>query len=1393
MGGRSRLLLTLPLLVISFVFPFEALTQVATTTVQGTVYRADGTAAGGTLIVSWPAFSTAANQAVAAGDTTVAIGQDGYVTLNLAANQGASPAGSYYTATYHLNDGTVSKEYWVVPAAATASISSVRAELEPATVAVQSASKQYVDSSVASITGNYLAVGGGTMAGPLLLSADPSALNQAATKRYTDAAVATAVQRSGDMMSGPLKMPNAMSKLPRVDVRHPDFAGGADPSGVNDSTAAFQAAIAFALANPQQAGGENYPAIYCAPGHYKISGTLRMPGDMHFIGDGPMGCDLEETNPTANLITVYNPNANQFGGVYAGSIHGVTLEGNGHLTGGTLLEVDGVPGFSIDHVEMYNHGGRGLVLNDHSERFESHDLYISFVRWPITMSADENESYFFNTQIFHPGSVNEIDSTGHYCYSINCVGGIYPGQNQGPGGTATPISPDTHAAIYIDKAVNFRFTGGSIKPLKYAAGFRIFNGDVSTISNFYFEGFPTDNAPRLNAGVIEGGAAVTTTLTSTLGSTGTVASVADTSWEPDFYASAQDFSTDPGEYTAQVILPQDYLSGSTAASAYVPGVERGQYEVVNINGFAGDGNVHILSRNASGSTTPANTVWPVGSILEQAPTQYGAFGPLTIAQSHFNAIQPPKAGYTDNCNQGGTLTCAEMIAGYEPDGHWIDPTGAFNSNLTANLVLDGDSMYSGAYAHTGEIATQDEVSITINGMGHFTSGETNEVTNGPLKFSIAASMGGSYITAPLYATGASAQVTVSIPTTHGSWSSGTGFYAQGAHQQNQGGYGPGGWMNGVQFANQYCWFDVAASGTQSEGRFCLNGGPGNTGNEGFEYDVWDGSAWVSAFDVKHGSLSSAVLNGEVTVDGSTYTTLNAAWNAAAALANSTGQNQTVRLGPGTYPVTATMSEPANGACVNVIGSGGAPTGADTTQAATTLKVTASLGGDIFFEGNTVQAQGCTFKDLNILAGTNATHGFEFQWFRGLLMDDISVNDTTAEGILLGEESGSHQSGFLMRSITVSYSSSAFTPASRSAYGIHLEKTAMDSHLDTVLVRNAQTAAVFNEGTGNTGYMVHGFGYPYTCATGPCSNTAPSGSSSNASYATSYVIYDTGGDGSVWTDTYADSPSVAAFYIGANGISVRGGHVQWPELTSFPSANFAYVASSVTNNMLIADIDCLGMSNSMNWITYAGASGLPPTFSSVHHLTGCGNYYQALEPATTTGYSSGGANISDASGASPRVWASPLAAASNYAAYAAQMYSGYQGDVFNAHFSGQNPFFNITAQGTIRSQGGIALSTVINTASTLTLTVGNKNVIANAASGAQTITLPSCYTPLPDKASPTGLEFTIIKSDSSANAVTLKTVSSQAINYHGVVGSTLAISSAGERSLVCGPDNNWYAY
>jgi len=100
---------------LGFLAPAQA---ISTTTVQGTVYLANGAPGSGTLQLSWPAFTTASNQAVAADKLTVNIGADGFISVNLAPNLGSSPAGLYYTAIYHLSDGTTSTEFRRIESAA---------------------------------------------------------------------------------------------------------------------------------------------------------------------------------------------------------------------------------------------------------------------------------------------------------------------------------------------------------------------------------------------------------------------------------------------------------------------------------------------------------------------------------------------------------------------------------------------------------------------------------------------------------------------------------------------------------------------------------------------------------------------------------------------------------------------------------------------------------------------------------------------------------------------------------------------------------------------------------------------------------------------------------------------------------------------------------------------------------------------------------------------------------------------------------------------------------------------------------------------------------------------------------------------------------------------------
>ncbi len=201
----GMLLLVAPGALRVMTVPVSAqVSAIATTTVTDTVYRADGTTAAGTVLVSWQAFTTAIGQTVAAGTTSATIGAGGGLSVALAPNAGATPLGSYYTAVYHLDDGTVSREFWVVPVSASpVQVSGIRSTVLPASVAMQTVSKSYVDTAIATAVSGHPLDGsspftmkaGDAMTGPLVLPGDPVAANQAADKHYVD--VNTAAVQSG--------------------------------------------------------------------------------------------------------------------------------------------------------------------------------------------------------------------------------------------------------------------------------------------------------------------------------------------------------------------------------------------------------------------------------------------------------------------------------------------------------------------------------------------------------------------------------------------------------------------------------------------------------------------------------------------------------------------------------------------------------------------------------------------------------------------------------------------------------------------------------------------------------------------------------------------------------------------------------------------------------------------------------------------------------------------------------------------------------------------------------------------------------------------------------------------------------------------------------------------
>ena len=240
----------------------------ALTTISDTVYRADGTAAAGTVLISWPAFQTAEGDAVAAGSQSVAIGHGGSFTTQLVPNVGASPAGTLYRVVFQLDDYTVRTEFWSVPATSPTTITAIRTT-PGVGLANPAATEQYVnaavagralDSAVVHLTGTETITGTKQFAAPPVLPT-PVGTNDAATKAYVDGAVANVgagsfVSKAGDTMDGPLTLAGDPTAPNQASTRH-----------YVDSALAAKANLVGGVVPPGQLGSGVASASTCLNGN----------------------------------------------------------------------------------------------------------------------------------------------------------------------------------------------------------------------------------------------------------------------------------------------------------------------------------------------------------------------------------------------------------------------------------------------------------------------------------------------------------------------------------------------------------------------------------------------------------------------------------------------------------------------------------------------------------------------------------------------------------------------------------------------------------------------------------------------------------------------------------------------------------------------------------------------------------------------------------------------------------------------------------------------------------------------------------------------------------------------------------------------------------------------
>nr|WP_252263969.1 glycoside hydrolase family 55 protein [Paracidobacterium acidisoli] len=466
--------------------------------------------------------------------------------------------------------------------------------------------------------------------------------------------------------------------------------------------------------------------------------------------------------------------------------------------------------------------------------------------------------------------------------------------------------PETHPGVALT-GFNVEVNGGSIKAVRNSSCVTVFNAQVVTVQNVYCENAPVNGQPGLGPSIVVNGVVPYTLLTSglpgsnscTAGDNCSATVAGGTANGSQWMGNVEDSPVFENAAGSFYIYPPDYNPSSSSPSI-VPGVNQNQREEV-IGSFAGN-TFYVQQRFGIGGVYPA---WTSGSYLQWLITN--TFGPeLTTEANHFETINPGNSSYFTYCNdsEGNSSVhqCGMDIMGALPDGVLVFPVGiagAFSQGATSLMSINDELIPStGSAAEIlgeGWIKCNQGCNVVASSADNIQqNGETSNVSTGLV------SNGGVYplVAAVKYSNGVYSTLSYSNPSYGAGYSyngaSNSYFFENqlykpyGASSTTLLGSGPfGSFPYGHQFANADCWYDVGPSQGHAQYRMCDEGGPFYTPSGtkgGWEFDIWNGTSWVSAFSVRDTGSNTANLtvSGTLTVNGVQITAplkgTSAAWN-----------------------------------------------------------------------------------------------------------------------------------------------------------------------------------------------------------------------------------------------------------------------------------------------------------------------------------------------------------------------------------------------------------------------------------------------------------------------------------------------------------------------------------
>ena len=487
-------------------------------------------------------------------------------------------------------------------------------------------------------------------------------------------------------------------------------------------------------------------------GHVLIYGTLIPHCIMPISGDGSDATVLQEIHPTANLWTIRQNGANNYypstpyvandtvayyGYVYralgpttgnappaaanppvansywtpyrtiteapgAGGgntsmilLDNMTMEGNGHLTTGTLVELQNATTFLGKNVKLANTGGRGFEMFGATERLDFNNFETDNIRMPFLAVGDVNE--WGTTGSFRlMNSGRSLD----WCYNVNCVNGVFP--VAGTASNPATLYPEYHHAMTIVGGVNISLgSNGSIKGETLLGGIGVDITGSLEVSHSYLEGFGSN----IFTNAFEAGIKEYSHTTAATAAGATVIPVDDAAGLNGWF---EVYLTDPTD--AQVYaesgqshsavqnyqeIPPDYNPANTTTlssiCAGITGCNIYQSTVDNvlIGAAASDGNVY-LSKGQS-----LAHAWPAGALLARINNPGGLD---VLHMDHINVVNPPSTGYVVYGGDGKLkpagwkstpcATIGDALIGYCYDGLLnTAPSGS-----TQYVVMDDDDM-----------------------------------------------------------------------------------------------------------------------------------------------------------------------------------------------------------------------------------------------------------------------------------------------------------------------------------------------------------------------------------------------------------------------------------------------------------------------------------------------------------------------------------------------------------------------------------------------------------------------------------------------------------------------------------------------------------------------------